>query len=69
LPGSGGAPNGLNGLGFTGKPGNANASSTGVGIGGGITIITGGQVTIDNTTISGNTATTSNNDVNGAIIM
>jgi hypothetical protein len=36
-----------------------------VGIGGGLDLVSGGKVTIDDTTISGNNATTSDNDVSG----
>ncbi len=39
------------------------AASAGVGVGGGIVIV--GTATIDNTTITGNTATTNDNDVDG----
>jgi hypothetical protein len=36
-----------------------------VGIGGGVDLFPGGTVTIDNTNITGNNATTSDNDVSG----
>jgi hypothetical protein len=61
--GQGGTPNGLIGLGTAGLDGTA--GMTGVAAGGGIA--TFGNTTIDNTNISGNTASTSNNDVLGTI--
>ena len=61
--GAGGSPNGAAGL---THPGNAGATAlSGTGIGGGLDLLTGGTVVIDNTTITGNTATTSDNDVFG----
>jgi hypothetical protein len=36
-----------------------------VGVGGGLDLITGGTATIDNTTVAGNQATTSDNNVAG----
>ena len=60
--GAGGSPNGAAGL---THPGNAGATAlSGTGIGGGLDLFTGGTVVIDNTTITGNTATT-DNDVFG----
>ncbi len=41
------------------------AGVAGVGIGGGLDLLPGGTVTIDNTNITGNTASTSDNDVSG----
>jgi hypothetical protein len=40
-------------------------STPGTGVGGGLDLTTGGTVVIDNTTISGNSATTTDNDVHG----
>jgi hypothetical protein len=53
-----GGQDGVKVVGLTGGDGEA-----GIGIGGGIAIV--GTATIDNTMIFGNTATTSENDVNG----
>jgi hypothetical protein len=39
--------------------------TTGAGVGGGLDLITGGTVVIDNTNITGNNATTTDNDVHG----
>jgi len=61
--GLGGTPGGAAGLSHPGNPG-ATALS-GAGIGGGLDLLIGGTVSIDNTTITGNTAATSNNDVFG----
>ena len=48
------------------QAGNAGAAALpGTGIGGGLDLFTGGTVVIDNTTITGNTAATSNNEVDG----
>ena len=41
------------------------AGVAGVGVGGGLDLSTGGTAVIDNTTITGNTASTSDNDVSG----
>jgi hypothetical protein len=61
--GVGGSPSGAAGV---VHPGNAGASAlAGTGIGGGLDLLTGGTVVIDNTTITGNTSTTSNSDVFG----
>ncbi len=67
MAGAGGSPNGAAGL---ANPGNAGATAlSGTGIGGGLDLLTGGTVSIDNTTITGNTAATSNNDVIGTFTM
>ena len=66
-PGAGGIPNGTVGQIFVKGAGAAGLSST--GIGGGLDLLTGGTVSIDNTTINDNTATTSNNDVVGTFTM
>ena len=48
------------------QAGNAGATALpGTGIGGGLYLFIGGTVSIDNTTITGNTATTSDNNVFG----
>ena len=49
----------------TGTPGRPGLAGSGVG--GGLDILTGGSAVIDNTTTSGNQATTSKNDVAGAL--
>ena len=47
-------------------PGKAGKAGTaGMGIGGGLDLIAGGHATIDNTTVTGNHASTSDNDVAG----
>ena len=61
--GTGGSPSGAAGTSFPGKFGTAGTSGTGVG--GGLDLITGGTVVIDNTSITGNGATTTDNDVHG----
>jgi hypothetical protein len=61
--GLGAPPVGSNGLAFPGSPGGT--GSSGVGIGGGLGLDPGGTVVIDNTTITGNHATTTDNDVHG----
>ena len=61
--GTGGTPGGTNGQVFPGNRGRTGTAGTGVG--GGLDLIAGGTVVIDNTTLTGNTATTSNNDVFG----
>ncbi len=59
--GGGGSGNGLQG---TNAPGSAGvAGSAGSGVGGGIAIL--GTATIDDPSITGNTASTSGNDVDG----
>ena len=63
VAGAGGTPNGIPGSAFPGSPGAAGVS--GVGVGGGLDLIPGGTVVIDDTTITGNLASTSNNDVSG----
>jgi hypothetical protein len=63
--GSGGTPNGNSGLAFVGDPGADGFD--GVGLGGGI--VTTGTATIDNTTITGNHASTNDDDVDGTISM
>jgi len=62
--GSGSLVNGLAGLTVPGAAGTA-SNSLSEGIGGGAAFIAGGSATLDNTTISGNRASTSNNDVDG----
>jgi hypothetical protein len=59
--GTGGSPSGAAGASFLGHSGTAGTSGTGVG--GGLDLITGGTVVIDNKTVSGNGATTTDNDV------
>ena len=61
--GAGGTPNGAAGLTHRGNDGAIALSGT--GIGGGLYLFAGGTVVLDNTTITGNTATTSDNDVFG----
>ena len=61
--GLGGTPGGAAGLAHPGNRGSTALS--GAGIGGGFYLATGGTVSIDNTTITGNSAATSNNDVFG----
>jgi hypothetical protein len=61
--GTGGSPSGVSGGSFLGHFGTAGTPGTGVG--GGLDLVTGGTVVIDNTTISGNSATTTDNDVHG----
>jgi hypothetical protein len=61
--GPGGGPNGTTGFGSVGLPGVD--GSAGFGQGGGIA--TKGTATIDNTTITGNTASNDDNDVNGML--
>ena len=61
--GAGGIPNGAAGQTHAGTAGATALSGT--GIGGGLDLLTGGTVVIDNTTITGNTAATSDNDVFG----
>jgi hypothetical protein len=61
--GAGGSPNGVAGL---TPPGNDGLTAlSGPGIGGGLDLLTGGTVVIDNTTITANSATTSDNEVFG----
>ncbi len=61
--GTGGSPSGTAGTAFPGHFGTAGNSGTGMG--GGLDLITGGTAVIDNTTITGNSATTTDNDVHG----
>ena len=63
-PGGTGSTNGLVGLTFPGLGGTA-ANSSSEGIGGGAAFITGGSATLDNTTITGNHASTSDDNVFG----
>ena len=65
--GTGGSPSGVAGTSFLGHSGTAGTPGTGVG--GGLDLITGGTVVIDNTTISGNSATTTDPDVHGTFSM
>jgi hypothetical protein len=48
---------------FNGAPGTPGTAGTGVG--GGLDLLPGGTATIDNTTVTGNHASTSDNDVHG----
>jgi hypothetical protein len=67
IPGVGGAPGGTDGtaaFGITGSPG-----SSGHGIGGGLYTDTTGTAKVDNTNITGNHASTSNDDVFGTVSM
>ena len=61
--GLGASPGGSNGLAFPAGPGGT--GSSGVGIGGGVDLEIGGTAIIDNTFVTGNHATTSDNDVFG----
>ena len=61
--GAGGAPGGFPGSAFPGTAGTAGVS--GVGVGGGLDLLLGGTVVIDDTTITGNQASTNDNDVSG----
>ena len=61
--GAGGFPGGTAGSVFPGSPGAAGVS--GVGVGGGLDLIPGGTVVIDDTAINGNPASTHDNDVSG----
>jgi hypothetical protein len=56
-------PSGAPGMSFPGHFGTG--GTTGIGVGGGLDLMTGGTVVIDNTTITGNNATTTDNDVHG----
>jgi hypothetical protein len=61
--GPGGTPNGVAG---SAAPGAAGPAGTGgSGIGGGLNLAAGASATIDDTTITGNLASTSDNDVHG----
>ena len=61
--GIGGSPSGAAGTSFPGKFGTA--GTTGTGVGGGLDLITGGTAVIDNTSITGNSATTTDDNVHG----
>ncbi len=61
--GAGGSPNGAAGVTQAGNAGATAAPST--GIGGGLELFAGGTAIIDNTTITGNTAATTGNNVDG----
>ncbi len=61
--GLGGSPSGANGSVLAGQNGTADTST--VGVGGGIA--TFGNTTIDNVSITGNTASTNDNDIDGTI--
>ena len=64
--GAGGSSNGAAGQ---THPGNAGALGlSGTGMGGGLVLVTGGTVLIDDTTVTGNTATTSDNNVFGTFM-
>jgi hypothetical protein len=63
IAGLGGVPGGFAGTAFPGTNGSAGAS--GVGIGGGLDLLPGGTAAIADTTITGNTASTNDNDVAG----
>ena len=61
--GLGGTPGGFPGTAILGTAGTTGPS--GVGIGGGLDLLPGGTVVIDDTTITGNQASTNDNDVSG----
>jgi hypothetical protein len=61
--GQGGTPGGSNGQAHPGTPGAT--GTAGLGVGGGLDLAPGGTATIDNTTISGNSASNTGNDVFG----
>ena len=63
MVGAGGSPGGTAGQSLAGTIGVFGLSGT--GIGGGLDLIAGGTVVIDNTAINSNQATTSNPDVFG----
>jgi hypothetical protein len=54
-------PGGIAGLAFPGKPGNR--AGPGTGVGGSVYRFSRGTVTIANTIVTGNTASTADNDV------
>ena len=60
---TGGSPGGTAGQTVLGNPGTAGLIGT--GLGGGLDLEAGGTATIDNTTITGNTASTNDNNVDG----
>jgi hypothetical protein len=62
--GTGGSLSGAAGASFPGHFGFS--GTTGTGVGGGLDLSSGGTVVIDNTAISGNSATTTDNDVLGS---
>src|SRR5262249_8057856 len=61
--GAGGSPGGSAGAAFPGS--NGAAGVAGVGIGGGLDLVTRGTAPDRDTTITGNTASTTDNDVSG----
>src|SRR5262249_1166900 len=63
IGGPGQAPGGTDGQAFPRGPGAAGGA--GMGRGGGIHLVPGGKVTIDDTRVTGNNASTGNNDVSG----
>ena len=63
IGGQGQAPGGPAGQAFPGIAGVAGVE--GVGVGGGLDFFPGGDATIDNTNITGNNASTADNDVSG----
>ena len=63
VAGSGGIPGGVPGQTFPASSGTA--GQPGTGIGGGLNLIAGGTVVIDDTMVTGNHATTNNDDVFG----
>src|SRR5262249_62280626 len=63
VAGSGGSPNGSAGAAFPGATGVAGVS--GAGVGGGLDLLPGGTAVIDDTAITGNTASTADSDVSG----
>ena len=65
--GLGGASGGAAGLAHPGNPGPNELA--GAGIGGGLYLSNGGTVSIDDTTVTANTATTSHSDVSGTFTM
>jgi hypothetical protein len=67
LAGTGGSPGGMAGQSFPGNHGTA--GFIGPGIGGGLNLESGGTAVIDNTTVTGNQASTSGDNVSGAFSM
>ena len=65
LGGAGRAPGGTDGRAFPRAPGDA--GSAGTGSGGGLALAPGGSATIDDTTITGNNASTGDDDVSGTL--
>ncbi len=55
----------MNGQAHPGSPGTAGLS--GVGVGGGLDLLPGGHATVRNTNVTGNHASTTDNDTSGTI--